>query len=788
MNAEPRDGRLEVLIAQRETLIETLRTDPQGQDFCRALTAIVDQVVRALVDQEDHFPFAVIATGGYGRQELAPYSDVDLTVVPDGAPSERADDALRTLFRRLDDVVRGRLGLEVGYAYRLVSDVPGLDAVTLAGLLDARLLAGAAGPFRALRSAVEAQHQAGDFLLAKVRERHEAMRKFGESPLVAEPDLKEGAGGLRCFHAANWIRSVLGEIPARPSEAYEGVLKTRNLLHAVVGRRTDRLSRPRQAEISDAEGVPWSEWSARAARDRTALHDLYRDTERRIRHSSFQVVPGVRCVRGELRVEAGASAGRAAAGIAIATALGVEVSDLLPPFSGEVGGPQAMYALSTGEATLRNLDRTGVLAALVPEIAACRYLVPPETMHAYTVLEHTFRTIRHLDEAENHPVWRELRGGIQDAEPLYLAALMHDAGKAVELERHAEIGAELCQAVGVRWGLEDSIVRTAAWLVHEHLSMSKTVRMRDLMHPATIQEFADLVGDENRLRALTLLTLADIQAVGPNSLSEAQEAQIRLLYERTLESLAGEIALDDSGHRRRAVRALERQQVPEEDIQKFVDSLPAYYLASAGPEEIRVHYALARRAAAGEAEVIFSSDARQASSEILVCAPDSPGLLSRILAVLYAYELSVSGIRALTTRSQPPIAVDVLQVSYNGRAVPLATEVRCREDLLAVVEGRRSSTELLRERGKDPDRRQEFFSTIVTPGSPTILEFRSPRGRGMPYRFSKLIAECGWNVVAARVGQWAGEGAAAFYVTHHDGRPVSPEEIERGLGRRVAPG
>jgi [protein-PII] uridylyltransferase len=58
----------------------------------------------------------------------------------------------------------------------------------------------------------------------------------------------------------------------------------------------------------------------------------------------------------------------------------------------------------------------------------------------------------------------------------------------------------------------------------------------------------------------------------------------------------------------------------------------------------------------------------------------------------------------------------------------------------------------------------------------------------MPYRFSKLIAECGWNVVAARVGQWAGEGAAAFYVTHHDGRPVSPEEIERGLGRRVAPG
>ncbi|MCA1947995.1 MAG: hypothetical protein LDL55_07740, partial [Armatimonadetes bacterium] len=102
-----------------------------------------------------------------------------------------------------------------------------------------------------------------------------------------------------------------------------------------------------------------------------------------------------------------------------------------------------------------------------------------------------------------------------------------------------------------------------------------------------------------------------------------------------------------------------------------------------------------------------------------------------------------------------------------------------------VLSGEATVEEVLRSRGKDPDRRQQVFTFSFLPGNPGILEFRVPRGRGMAYRLSRLIAEQGWNILTARVGQWAGKGAAAFYVQGPGGRSLTEDEVRAALEPKV---
>jgi [protein-PII] uridylyltransferase len=164
-----------------------------------------------------------------------------------------------------------------------------------------------------------------------------------------------------------------------------------------------------------------------------------------------------------------------------------------------------------------------------------------------------------------------------------------------------------------------------------------------------------------------------------------------------------------------------------------------------------------------------------------VCTLDSPGLLSRLLGVVYAFDLSVGSIRACTTMTSPAVALDVFTVNFGGRPVPQATAQQLNAAVRDVVTGERTVEELLTRRGKDPNRNQRYFQYTYHLGAPGILEVRADRGRGMPYRFSRLIAEEGWNIVSARVGQWAGSAAAAFYVLGPGGRALDREEVNDAM-------
>lgn len=790
MSAVPEE-RLQELVLSREDLVRRVPFYRDGIEWCVEHTAIVDEAVRIIFHNvSSHHQavpsIAVVATGGYGRRELAPYSDVDITVIPLDEASPNTDAVIRELFQEFYRVIGSCLGLEVSYAYRLVNDAPALDEKTRTGLLDARLVAGSHEALDSLLGTFWDTFPTGEFLLAKIRERNASFGRYNDTPLVVEPQLKEGAGGLRSFQCANWIRAAIGERAASSSKAYSRILHLRNLLQHAAGKRQDVLSRQRQSEIADLLAVDLHEMMSSYARSAMSLHEEYSVALERLHETRFSLGGGVLAIRGEARILGSATISEAAAGIALATKLGLKVPNIPTYAVPAVNGPAAVFALGFGEETIRNLDKCGILQQLIPELESCKTLMPRDSAHKYTVFEHTMRVIRHLDNLPSDTFLGDLKKSLSDHGPLYLAALLHDVGKIEHQRSHSEAGADIARRIVDDWKLNRAAGDLVVWLVREHLQMERFIRMRDVHLPSTVEEFLEVVTDRERLDMLTLLTWADINSVNDEAWSQGQEVFLKELYWRTAAAMETEepLAPDAATYRKKLLRDLRKEPLPEDVLQRFVESLPAHYMMSTPAELVKVHIHYVEAAQAGKAVVELYEDAAL-GTEVTVCCLDRPGLLSILLGVIYAFDLSVQSIRASTTMTDPAVALDVFTLSFGGRAIPAATANNLTKSIQDVLSGDVEFEDVLLKHGKDPDRKQQTFTYTFLEGQPSILEIQAPRGRGMPFRISRVLAGEGWNITAARVGQWAGRGTAAFYVVGSKKHPLNAAEIDRVLSSQV---
>lgn len=769
----------------RQLLLEALRTQSSGLSWCQQHTRWADRLVRTIYRDavgDDPYPFALVATGGFGRQELCPFSDIDISLVARG---EVPDEIVKKLFRGLHATFDEGLGLHVGYSFRNAADAPGLDGKSRTALLDARLLVGDAGSLEELNEAMWASFPTPDFLIQKMEEREDARHRTHDTPLTTEPHLKEGAGGLRAFHTSNWVRAALGARMQRPPTAFNEILRIRNLLHLLSEKQLEVLSKARREEISGLLGINPYDLAAHLASCMTSLDEEERTAFGEIRESRFWLAPGVLAWKGEVRFEESATAGSAALGVAAGVKLGLEVTDIAARLKPEASATQAVTALSSGEQTLRAMDRCGVLDALLPELSRCRYIMPRDGSHQFTVFEHTIRAIRYLDQLQPGSVLGDIKASLRELAPLYLAVLLHDVGKIDESRPHSETGAEMAQQVAERWGLYPQTTQMIVWLVREHLSMARTIRMRDVMNAETSNEFARFVETEERLALLTLLTYADVRAVSSETWTPVQQTFAEELYRRTSTMLTAELSTtpDHTTVRRRIKRTLERNQIDPTALEKFVESLPAHYLFSTQPDDVLWHYSLVQQAERDGCGIELKDYRNASVTDILIACSDRPGLLSDLLGVIYALDLSLVTIRAATTRVGEPMILDLFTVSFSGRPVPPGTAVVLERELREVIAGKPVDG-ILTAHQKDPLREQEIFQWSARPGTPTIIDIQAPRGRGMAYRMSKLIARQGWNILAARLSQWAGQGAASFYVEKPGGGVVSTEEVERAFTRQ----
>ena len=561
---------------------------------------------------------AVVALGGYGRRELAPFSDVDILFLhPD-----RLSPAVKTFVEKAL-LLLWDIGLSVGHSFRSVgeclsiaaSDLPSRNAMS-----EARLVAGNGGLYQRLVSeldeAVYANKRRGEAFLAEMRgELEERLARFGGAVCIQEPNVKESAGGLRDLHTVCWIGharfgqkgidQLLAAGYMNPAEhatakkAYDFIARVRNEAHFATGRRTDLLTLDLQGVV--AAGLGYSSKPGAVASE-IFMRDYYRraqDLRRLCENFLFRagatavqqkrfVRPRVVGPRGRYEVRSSllfprsrtpsvSSPPRLLEIFEVAQEQGVRLSDELRLLvQGNLRSVDRRFrsARDTSRAFLsflrrpgqiaaavRPMHETGFLGRMIPEFERVTFLVQHDFYHRYTVDEHTLKALEALDDIETakHPegtaAFANVLKTIKDPAILALGILFHDIGKGRGVS-HSPRGAKIAEAICRRLGLDAQLTEDVSFLVQKHLVMSHVSQRRDLSDQALIEGFAETVKSMDRLNMLLLLTYADTTAVGPGVWNDWKAALLWELYSKTRAQLSGEHAQASEGDRK--ARLLEK--------------------------------------------------------------------------------------------------------------------------------------------------------------------------------------------------------------------------------------
>src|SRR6516164_4415628 len=608
-----------------------------GAAAVREQCFLMDQLIRALFDlvTQSIYPLpnptsserlAIVAVGGYGRGELAPYSDVDLLFLLPYKRTPHTEQVVEYLLYLLWD-----LSLKIGHSTRSVEEClrqAKTDLTIRTGLLEARYLWGEQALFSELRKRFDSdivKGSAAQFVEAKLTERDERHKRVGDSRYQLEPNVKEGKGGLRDLHTLFWIAKYiyrtddvgklveLGVLSAEESQRFnraQSFLWTvRCHLHHLAERAEERLTFDLQTEIGRRMGYTDHAGSrgverfmkryflvAKDVGDLTrifcAILEAEQEKKRRLswmRWSSNRRALGGFVVDGE-RLAVPSEDFFEKDPVALLRLFHVaQEHDLdIHPRALRAASqslrlinrqlredPQAnrlfleiLTSRKDPETALRRMNEAGIFGRFIPEFGRVVAQMQYDMYHHYTVDEHTLFAIGILHKIESGALKEELPLATQLAETilsrraLYLAVMVHDIAKGRGGD-HSVIGEQIALKLGPRLGLEAEETETVAWLVRWHLLMSSTAFKFDIGDPQTIRNFVERVQSPERLKLLLVLTVADIRAVGPKVWNGWKAALLRELYQRAIEVISGGLIEEGPVSRTAAAQTAVRLLLPD---------------------------------------------------------------------------------------------------------------------------------------------------------------------------------------------------------------------------------
>ena len=842
------------LRAKREALEDAWKQGLSGQALLRGYAKLADEFIQecflgAEVAGVEEL-VSLVALGGYGRQELFPFSDIDLMVlfrqeVGDEDIAKIAD----AVFYPLWDA-----GFEVGHGVRTVEEAMALaheDFYFRVAMLDARLLCGSQLLYFKLLSDyrekfVEGQRR--DFVETMKRLRLERREKFGSHSYLLEPHIKESKGGLRDIQAMLWTAKVMYGLEGMQGLVNAGILteeehdtfvaswdmlvKVRNRLHYVSGRKNDQLYFEQQEEI--AEVLAYQGRDGFLAVE-VLMQEMYRHLQ------NIAVVTDLFFAHVDDVLGLGATSGKVSdkvveAGIEIrgnGIHLTASLGDLqkkphlllrLYLASARYGVPvhhrsaklvSANLNLVTDKVrasaraaqpfleilekaddvvgVLGNMLESGLLAAYIPEFSRIQTLAQHDLYHIYTVDRHSLQAVDELRRVAGEQ--EEVCGIVGSSRVLYLAALLHDIGKGSGKD-HSEVGAEVGFTIGQRLGLSEEECEDLSFLIRYHLFMPENALRRDLHDVAFVKGCAELIGTASRLAMLYLLAIADSRATGPSAWSEWKAQLLQEMYLTVRPYL--ELSRFDRAHAGFVESQVEqgviwlRQQVgellaAESDLRVSVDDLTDDYLQSFTPETVAGHvvthrdnYRLLR-----QKSLVFASEKKQQWS-LLIMSFDQPGLLAKICGVLALNNLTVLNAQIFTWSDGT--VVDVLDVmpsdglrfaerDWQGLNVELDRAIAHRLGL---------SHRLYKKLASQHGRKKELISrrqphvTIdnETSGTYTIVEVYGREREGQLYRVTQTLADFGINIFKAFIATEVEWSIDVFYVLDRSGAKVKEHEFK----------
>jgi len=759
----------EELKKSRNRLVSLLPASQAMSAFNADHTEIMDQYFRGSLQESDaghqlfsrKTPFAFLAVGGYGREELSLHSDIDILILFDSKIPPLAKGLTEDILYPLWD-----LGLDLGYGTRTIKDCLRLskdDFEVLTSMMDARFLCGDSTLFLDLvanlqKKIISKRKTAFGRWLEDIYQIR--MDINGDASVVLEPNLKDGIGGLRDYHHILWIAKAYFSLMAPRDLEYSGKLShkeylgmrnhlrfiwlVRNHLHQLSGRKNDRLDFEYQEKIAPRLGYEDREDLLGVEQFMGDLHEsmacikslnrafarthLPKGRSQWKESEPFDVARGLHSHQGEIKFN---SATDILADPLLLMSifeqssrsdcpLSMEARRLVSEFLSLVddgfrkvkkSGRSFLNIINSANAfeVLIQMQELGFLSSYIPEFAKITNRVQFDAYHTFPVGRHSLETLRRLKgiHAQKEMLLLDIFLELPDPAPLFLAGLFHDVGKIGT--GHAARGAEITRKILERLDYPGEATEEVLFLIKHHLLLVETATRRDLSDEKSVVQCARIIGNTDRLRMLYLLTWADSKATGPRAWNDwianlVQELFFKVLNILTREELATADASQKVQQTMDQIRQASSLEEKGVNPDPFFEVMSPRYLLATTPLDIIRHIEMVlrmREPLKKDEGPVFSFDVRENSvenySEIVFMAKDKPGLFAEMAGVLALNGINILSADIYTWRDGT--AVDIFKATKPLDPIdPDRIWQKVKRDLERIFEGKLSLTYRLGQR------------------------------------------------------------------------------------------
>ena len=583
---------------------------------------------------------AVIAVGGYGRENLAPGSDIDILILTPYKITPRIEQLLETLLYLLWD-----LKLKVGYSVRSLQETilkAKVDNTICTSLLDSRLISGNQNlwiEFNAVFQSEILNKEKNNFFYTKLKERDVRHNKMGDSRYLLEPNIKEGKGGLRDLNTIRWIISFMYRVNDSKNYVKTGVMSKkesifynkaenyfmnlRSIMHYCGANNSDRLTFDLQLLIAEKLGYKTHSGSTPIERlmkhyylfakevgyltksvlenienknfnkNKSFFKNIFfnlnknRDGVFEFYNNKIHLVKGIKNIEPKDIFKAYHISAKHKLDLSndLTNKIKLNIRNIEEVRNDKKTNFYFINILTNRECSdkvLRNMNETGVLGKFIPDFQKVVARVQHDMYHTYTVDEHTINAIRVLRKIDNGEYESKFKlaskviKNIVSKKVLYVALFLHDIAKGRGGD-HSILGGEIAKTLCPRFGMSSDDVETVIWLVENHLLLSRVAFKRDLQDPNTIIDLKNKIQSAELLRLLYVLTVADITAVGPEIWNSWKDNLLQIVYDETLIEING--GGDQKSRAKREEKALKqlRALLSDWSEEEFLKHVERFY-------------------------------------------------------------------------------------------------------------------------------------------------------------------------------------------------------------------
>ncbi len=461
---------------------------------------------------------------------------------------------------------------------------------------------------------------------------------------------------------------------------------------------------------------------------------------------------------------------------------------------------------------LRQMHRVGFLGKYLPEFGELDCLVQHEFFHRFTADEHTLKCIDVLDslsdsEDPKTAFFQKLFHELEDPFVLYLALILHDAGRAENKRFHTDASTMMASDVCQRLNVRGERRRLLIFLVDNHLIFWKTATSRNLEDPDVIAEFAGIMGNRFYMETLLLMTYADSNGTNEDAWNQWKEMLMMQLYRSTYAYLedqhAFERRIQDAKSDLMVEVAKELDDSFEEEVEAIFELMPErYYLFRQAPDIIR-HVKLFR----WYLRHLYTTEDQESLHPAInwIHYPDRGFSLLEIvcwdrkqLLMKVAGALAANGVNILSAdifTRQDDLVLDTFRVCTT-KMTPVRSERTQKdvEDLLNQMLDTTAPAENIAKLIPAPEESDDELTVnfprraYINPEASikhTVLEIQALDRLGLLYDVFQAIGNLGLEVVHARICTEKGAAIDTFYLTDGAGEKIADDATLAALQRDV---